>query len=184
MNRYSNRNRNRNSSRSRITAMLLWAVGAVALSTLSACNENSVQDITGPLPSARVKFFNFGVNAPGVYFYANDTKVTAITSATGVESTTGTIYGGVGSGGFYSAIAPGQYTLRAKIAATVDKDLAVSSVSATIADGKSYSFFMSGFYDATAKTVEGFVVEDPYAAALDYSLAYVRLSTRSRIRAR
>jgi hypothetical protein len=141
---------------------------------LSACAEHAVQDINGPIASARVKFFNFGVNAPSVNFYAGAQKMTAISSTTGVESTTGTAYGSVGSAGFYSSIAPGAYTLTGKIAAAVDKDLVVSTVSATIADGKSYSFYMSGFYDATGKTVEGFVVEDPYAAAIDYTVAYVR----------
>jgi len=146
----------------------------VCAALLAGCDKNAVQDITGPLPSARVKFFHFGVNAPAVYFYANDAKITAITSASGVESTTGSVYGSTVAGGFYSAIAPGQYTLSGKIAATTDKDLAISKVTTTIADGKSYSFYMSGFYDATAKSVEGFVVEDPYPAAIDFSQAYVR----------
>ncbi|MDP9348242.1 MAG: hypothetical protein M3P24_03730, partial [Gemmatimonadota bacterium] len=53
--------------------------------TLAACEKNAVQDITGPVPSARVKFFNFGVNAPQVNFYANDTKMTATPSTTGQE---------------------------------------------------------------------------------------------------
>jgi hypothetical protein len=141
---------------------------------LGACDKNAVQDITAPLPSARIKFFNFGVNAPSVNFYANDTKMTAISSTTGAESTTGVAYGSVGSGGFYGAIAPGSYTLQGKIAATVDKDLAVSKVTSTLADGKAYSFYMSGFYDATAKTVEGFVVEDNFPATIDYTVATVR----------
>ena len=146
-------------------------LGAVAL---ASCDKNAVQDITGSLPGARIKFFNFGVNAPQVNFYANATKMTAITSATGVESTLGVGYGSVGAGGFYSALTPGQYTFAGRIAATVDKDLVVSTVPSTLADGKSYSFYMSGFYDATAKTVEGFVVEDPYVSALDFTVAYVR----------
>lgn len=141
---------------------------------LTSCDKNAVQEITGPVAGARVKFFNFGVGAPGVNFYANSTKMTAITSATGTESTTGTVYGGVGSGGFYAAIVPGQYSLEGKIAATVDKDLAVAKVTASIADGKSYSFYMSGLYNTTAKSVEGFVVEDPFVATIDYSVAYVR----------
>jgi hypothetical protein len=152
----------------RALALLLCA----ALAT--ACDKNAVQDITGSLAPARIKFFHFGVNAPGVNFYANDTKMTAIGSTSGVESTTGTAYGGVGSGGFYSSIAPGQYTIKGKIAAATDKDLAVANVTATIADGKFYSFYMSGFYDATAKTVDGFLVEDPFVAAIDFSTAYVR----------
>jgi hypothetical protein len=141
---------------------------------LASCDKNAVQEITGPLPTSRIKFFHFGVNAPGVNFYANTTKMTATTSATGVESTTGVVYGGVGSGGLYSAIAPGPYTLSGKISATVDKDLTISRVNTTLADGKTYSFYQSGFYDGTAKSVDAFVVEDPYEANIDFSVAYVR----------
>ncbi|HEU4879977.1 MAG TPA: hypothetical protein VFT21_11020, partial [Gemmatimonadaceae bacterium] len=81
---------------------------------LTACEKNAVQDITGTVPASSVRFFNFGVNAPSVNFYANDRKMTAITSATGAESTLGTAYGSVGSGGFYSGIEPGQYTFTGK----------------------------------------------------------------------
>lgn len=143
---------------------------------LSACGKAEVRDISGPPPAAsRIKFFNFGVNAPGVNFYADAAKMTAITSATpGVESTTGVTYGNAGAGGVYTAIAPGDHTFTAKIAATTDKDLAISTVTATIADGKFYSFYMSGFYNATAKTVEGFVVEDPVVEPTDFTAATVR----------
>lgn len=141
---------------------------------LSACEKNAVQDISGPLPASRIKFFNFGVGAPAVNFYAGDTKMTAISSTSGSESNNGVAYGGVGAGGYYSAIAPGQYTLTGRIAAATDKNLVIATVTATIADGKYYSFYMSGFYDPTAKTVDGFVVEDPVAAQVDYSVAYVR----------
>ena len=141
---------------------------------LSSCDKDAVQQLTGPVAGSQIKFFNFGVNAPGVNFYANDMKITAILSATGTESTTGTVYGGAGGTGLYSAINPGQYTLTGKIAATVDKDLAVSTVTSTLENGKFYSFFMSGFYNTTTKTVEGFVVEDPFPVAFDFSKAYVR----------
>ena len=149
---------------------------AVLLCTavLASCGSKQLQDITGPLPSVRVKFFHFGVNAPGVNFYANTAKLTAISSTSGAESVTGTVYGSAGSGGFYSALAPGQYALTGKIAAATDKDLAISTVTATLAGGKNYSFYLSGFYDPTAKTVEGFVVEDAFDAAIDYSVASVR----------
>jgi hypothetical protein len=141
---------------------------------LASCGTKQVQDITGPIASARIKFFHFGVNAPGVNFYANSTKMTAISSTSGSESTTGTVYGGAGSGGFYASIAPGQYALTGKIAAATDKDLAISTVNATIADGKRYSFYLSGAYDPAAKTVDGFVVEDPFDAAFNYTVATVR----------
>ena len=145
-----------------------------ALTALSACDENALQEISGPEAGARIKFFNFGVNAPGVNFYANETKMTAISSTSGVESTTGIVYGAVGSGGLYSSIAPGAYTLTGKIAATVDKDLVIATQAGTIENGKAYSYFMSGFYNTTTKASDGFLLEDGFAPTIDFTVAYVR----------
>lgn len=153
---------------SRSLAMVLCAVA------LTACEKNAVQDITGSLPGAKIRFFNFGVNAPQVHFWANNAKVTATTSATGVESTVGVGSGGVASGGFYSALEPGQYEFSGRIMATTDYGLSVSKVTTTLAAGKYYSFYISGIYDATAKTAEGFVVEDPFTETIDYANAQVR----------
>jgi hypothetical protein len=141
---------------------------------LASCEKNAVQDITGTVAESRIKFFNFGVGAPGVNFYADETKMTAISSGTGVESTTGVTYGGVGAGGLYSAIEPGQRSLTGRIAATTDKDRPISTLTTTIEDGKFYSFYQSGFYNATTKTVDSFIVEDPLTPTIDYSVAYVR----------
>jgi hypothetical protein len=150
------------------------AITLLAALALGACEKNSVQDITRPLPSARVKFFNFGVNAPQVNFYANDEKVTAITSATGSESTNGVAFGAVGNGGLYSAMAPGNYSFTGRISAIVDKDLIITTVPTSISDGRAYSMYMSGFYNTTTKQVESFIVEDNFPEVIDYSRAYVR----------
>ena len=103
-------------TRIRIIPALLGAA------VLAACSKDGVQDITAPTAGAFIKFYNFGVNAPSVNFFANDTKVTAISStsctpptippnplctSTGIESTTGTAYGAAANGGLYSSIAPG-----------------------------------------------------------------------------
>jgi len=164
-------------------------VALLCAATLGACEKNALQDLTGPMPSARVKFFNFGVSAPGVNFFANDTKMTAIASASctvltdanreqcttaGIEATTGVTYGGVASGDRYVAIQPGQYTFSGRIAAATDKNLPISNVAGTIADGKFYSFYQSGIYNATTKTVDGFIVEDVFPAAIDWTQAHVR----------
>lgn len=154
--------------RYRAFALLLCAAA------LSSCEENAVQEITGPMPSARVRFFNFGVGAPSVNFYADETKMTAISSTSGNESTAGVAYGSVGSGGLYAAIEPGQHTFTGRISATTDKDLPISSVTATLEDGKAYSFYQSGFYNAGAKTVDAFIVEDDFGADIDWSAAHVR----------
>jgi hypothetical protein len=143
-------------------------------SLLSACGTKEVQSLTGTQPQARVRFFNFGVNAPSVNFYADATKMTAVQSTTGAESTTGIAYGGVGAGGAYSSLEPGAHTLSGKIAAATDKDLAIASVNTTVEDAKYYSFYMSGFYNTTAKTVEGFVVADDFPVSTDSTVATVR----------
>ncbi len=152
----------------RSLALLLCAV------SLTACEKNAVQDITGALPASRIKFFNFGVNAPAVNFYANDAKMTAINSATGVESNLGVGYGSVGSGGFYGAVEPGQYTLSGRIAAATDKNLPISSVVGDLAANGAYSFYQSGFYNTATKSVDGFIIADVFPEAIDYSVALVR----------
>jgi hypothetical protein len=155
--------------RPKYLAALLFAAA------LSGCGEKAIQNIASPPPAtSRIRFFNFGVNAPSVNFYANETKMTAVTSSTGTEATTGISYGGVGPASNYAVIAPGQYSVSGRIAATTDKDKPISTVPVTVADGKFYSVFQSGFYDATAKTVDGFAVEDTFTVPTDVTTASVR----------
>lgn len=158
----------------------------LSATALAACEKNAVQDLTGPLPSARVKFYNFGVGAPGVNFYAGNTKLTAISSTAcvtptnpdcltdGVESTVGVNYGGVGAGDRYIAIEPGQHTFTGRIAAATDKNLPISTVSASITAGQHYSFFQSGIYSTADKTVDAFIVQDDLPATIDWSASLVR----------
>lgn len=148
----------------------------LCVAALTSCDYEkiAVQDIHVPAPSAQVKFFNFGLNAPGVNYYANDTKVTGILTATGTEATTGVAFGGVASAGLYSGLESGQYTLSGRIAATADKDLAISEVAATLETGKRYSYYQSGPYNTTTKRVDAFVVEDPFAEEINWSSATVR----------
>ena len=153
-----------------------WIAAVLVTAAVAAgCEQNSVQVLPSATPLAsRIKFFNFGVNAPGVNFYADAVKMTAVLSSTGTEATTGVAYGAVGNGGAYSNIASGTYTVTGRIAATTDKDLAIATISTTIADDTYYSLYLSGFYNTTTKTVDGFVVPDAYPAEADYSVALVR----------
>ncbi|NUQ94142.1 MAG: DUF4397 domain-containing protein [Gemmatimonadaceae bacterium] len=151
-------------------AAVLLCAGA-----LVGCGDkvDPIGPVRGPQPTSAVKYFNFSVGAPGVNFYANDTKVTAISSSTGVESTTGTTYGNAGAGALYTAIAPGQYTFTGRIAAATDKGLTIASTAQNIADGKRYSFYQSGIYNATTKTTDSFIVEDNWTIPTD-TMAHVR----------
>ena len=158
---------------------------------MAACEKNAAQEIAAPISGAFVRFHNYGVNTPGVNFYANDQKVTAVSTATctppndpkcltsGIEATTGITYGNVASGGNYAQVATGQYTLSSRIAATADNGLAVSSVTMPLADNKFYSYFTSGIYNATTKKVDAFVVEDDLPTTFDYTKAYLRLVNAS-----
>jgi hypothetical protein len=162
------------------------AVLLLSATVLSSCGEEAFPDITGPLAESRIKFFNFSVGAPGVYFYANNTKAAGVGAAsvvidakTGVvtssaEPITGIAYGSVTAGGYYSAINPGSYDLQAKHADTTLRSAVVSKVTTSLAAGKWYSYYISGVYDATTKTAEAFVVEDNIPATVDWSQALVR----------
>lgn len=159
----------------------------LSAAAVSACGDSALQNITEVPPGAFVKFHNFGPGSPSVNFYAGTTKMTGTSSITGSESATGTTYpaagvGGVGNGGFYSAIAPGTYTLTGNIpsTATTDAGLAISSLAGTVlANGKYYSYFQSGVYNTTTKTVEAFIVEDPFTPPTDFTAASIRFVNAS-----
>ncbi|HEY8784009.1 MAG TPA: DUF4397 domain-containing protein [Mucilaginibacter sp.] len=148
------------------------------LSTLIySCKKNTIRIIDQKVDgsTAQIKYFNFGVNAPSINFYANGVKVSATSSATGVESKSGTVYGGVFPSLNYSLIAGGTYTFKGQIpsTATTDADLAILSLSGTVENGKYYSFYACGLYNTTAKTSDAFMVEDKLPA-IDTTVAYVR----------
>lgn len=162
---------------------------------LTACEKNAVQNITKPIEGgAFVRFHNYAVSSPSVNFYADDQKLTAVSSAacspppttpnpacstTGVEATTGVAYGGTAIGGNYTMLTPGSYTLTGRVAAATDNGLAVASLSAPLAAGKFYSYFMSGIYSATTKKADAFFVEDNLPTSFDYSKAYIRVVNAS-----
>ena len=169
-------------------SLRLFAAVIAAL-VVAACGEkDAAQHISAPTAGSAVKFFNFGVNDPAVNFYANDQKISAVSSATcsssvngttkdstclttGIETTKGTGYGANAStAGVYYSVTPGSYTLSGRIPATTN---AISNTPATLENGKFYSYYLSGIYDTTSKTVEGFVVEDPLPDTSS-TAAYVR----------
>jgi len=140
---------------------------------LAACGKDAVKEITGPVPGSQIKFFNFSTGSPGVNFWANTTKLTAIGTASGTESPLGTTYSQAANGGLYSAVTPGQYDLSAQLSDTATRNVAIAHVTTTLANGKSYSYYLSGPYSSGTKTSDAFMVEDPIPAR-DFSVAYVR----------
>lgn len=148
----------------------------LSAAALAACGDNGQTDLTAPAPAAQIMFFNEGLGSPGVNFFANETKLTAVSSASGKPSPVGTSYSQVAAGGYYTGVAPGQYTLSGRLSDTTAANFnkAISSVSTTLAAGKAYSYYQSGPYDATGQKVDAFVVEDVIPATIDYTVANVR----------
>lgn len=141
---------------------------------LASCEKNAVQDITGVTPDAKIRFFNFALNAPSVNFFANDTKVTAVLSTAGTPVSTGVAYGAVASGGLYTGVPTGTVQFSSQISDTTIKNVTVARVSQNVEAGKTYSFYMSGLYNTTTRTSDGFIVEDNYPADYDYTQAFAR----------
>jgi hypothetical protein len=169
----------------------------VAVATVTACEKTAVGVIDDPAAGngANVKFFNFSVGSPVVNFYVNDKKATAVSAtgcyllddnnrqqclSTGLESTNGVAYGAGGNGPnvYYSQVAAGQVTIAGKIAATTDKNLAISNLQTNVEAKKFYSYYLSGNYDTAAKRADAFIVEDVMPPA-DFAVAYVRFVNAS-----
>lgn len=170
---------------------LLSSAVVLGAALLAGCSKDAIRTIDGPLPGSFVKFFNFGVNAPAVNYYSDTVKVTAISSTncqtvpvdpkcttTGIESTSGTGYGAAGNAGLYSSLTPGSHVLAGKSVVAADNGTFVTTLTSTLAAGQYYSMYTSGFYNATTKTVESFIVADSLPAT-DFSLAYVRFVNAS-----
>jgi hypothetical protein len=154
-----------------ITALLLSA-------TVISCKKDKIQTIDAPIDvtqRAQIKYFNFGVGSPGVNFFANDVKVTGALSTVGSETTTGSASGTVYPQSGYSVISGGAYTFKGQIPSTAatDPNLAIATVQATLENGKYYTLYTSGLYDAAQKRSDGFVVEDKLPA-FNSTVAYIR----------
>jgi hypothetical protein len=152
---------------------ILLSVSAVSCKLF---DKTAVRDITSEvLPDSRIKFFNFAPSTPKLNFYAGTTKMTAVQSTTGSD-TLGVVYPSAAGGGLYSGIAAGSTTLTAKLATPgADLGLAIASVTQTIEKGKYYSYYLSGPYSTGTKTAASFIVEDPIPAAIDYTMAHIRI---------
>lgn len=161
----------------KIDIKIFWILIAFPLFMIS-CKDQAVLNINEPIVGARVKLYNFGINAPTVNFYSNDTKISAVLSATGVESINGISFGNVYPTIGYALSPEGQRLFKAITPSTITTttpNLTIAAVSAEVTNDKFYSVFVGGIYNATDKKADMFVVEDDFPKGLDTATTYIRL---------
>jgi hypothetical protein len=154
-----------------LTAMLFSAA-------FYSCKKNDVVNFDQPLTESttQIKYYNFGVNAPNVNYFANDIKVTGTVSATGAETATGGITsGGVYPTSNYSVLSSNTYAIKAQIptVAATNPGVVINTLNAKVESNKFYSYYTCGIYNTTDKTADAFITEDQLPA-IDYNTAYVR----------
>ncbi len=145
---------------------------------LNSCKDEAVLDINEPIAGARIRLYNFSINAPSVNFYANDTKISAALSQTGTESINGVSFGGTYPANQYALAPGGENIIRATTSSTITTttpNLTIASVVHKLELDKYYSVFISGIYNTTDKKSDAFVVEDNFPIALDTARAFIRI---------
>ncbi len=168
----------------------------IALSLISisffGCEKNAVEDITKPYSGAQFKTYNFAfvrtspaTGASTVTFnsYANDVKFASVVSTTGKEGAIGLGVGGVSPARGYALVPAGTNVIFKALTPInavanptygFEPGLEIATVQATVADGKSYSFYVNGFFDPITKKADGFILEDKLPLP-DTGFAYIRL---------
>lgn len=154
----------------------------LGIGLFSACDKGEIVENTpyekvapGDPKYAYVKFLNVTPGSPVSNYYINGVKVSAALSSSGVENA-GYTYNGIFPGLGYAATMPGAQKLTAKIipTATVDPSLEVLNTTITPAAGKYYTYFTSGQYSATDKTLGTILAIEDVKPALDTSKVFVR----------
>ncbi|WP_410220918.1 hypothetical protein [Pedobacter sp.] len=163
--------------------IIVTALSIFSITCFIGCEKNAVEDITVPYNGALFKFYNFALSSPTVNAYANNTKFTAIASLTGTESAAGTSAGGVAPARGYSLVQAGSNivfrvvtpsTMAASATTGFGPNLEIASVTASIEDGKNYSFYASGVFNKTTQKADCFIIEDKLPQP-DSSASYIRL---------
>lgn len=166
-------------------------VSVISISFFS-CKKTAVVDITTPYSGAQFKVYNFaftrsapttGASVVTFNSYANDVKFAAVVSTTGAEGVAGLGVGGVSPARGYSLVPAGANVVFKALTPVnaipnavygFGPGLEIANVTATVDNGKNYSFYVNGFFDPVTKKADGFVIEDKLPEP-DTAFAYIRL---------
>lgn len=157
---------------------------AFVLMAMFGCEKNTVGNVdTEAYEGANFKFYNFALSSPTVNGYANNIKFAGILSTTGIENAAGVVGGGVapargyalvpqGTNIIFKAVTPS--TMPVTAASGFGPNLTVAEVTATVKNGKNYSFYVCGLFNKTTQKADGFVIEDTLPQP-DTAASYIRL---------
>jgi len=143
------------------------------------CEKAKVVDRAseGELTGARIRLYNFAINGLTVNFYSNETKISATLSTTEAEAVAGTNFGGTYPVNQYALAPVGDrniLSITPRNLAT-NGNVTTSSTPGSFVDGKFYSVFTCGIYDAVNKKSDAFIIEDNFPQELDATGAYIRI---------
>jgi len=154
----------------------------LGIGLFSACDKGELVENTryetlsvGDPKYTYVKFLNVTPGSPVANYYLDGVKTSAALSSSGVENA-GYTYNGIFPALGYTATAPGARKLTAKIipTATADANLEILNTTINPEAGKYYTYFTSGQYSATNKTLGTILAIEDIRPALDTSKIYLR----------
>lgn len=154
----------------------------LGIGLFSACDKGELVENTpyetlsaGDPKYSYVKFLNVTPGSPVANYYLDGVKISAGLSSTGVENA-GYTYNGVFPDLGYAATTPGAHKLTAKIipTATADASLEILNTTITPEAGKYYTYFTSGQYSSTNKSLGTILAIEDVKPALDTAKIFVR----------
>lgn len=161
------------------TSIKYFSYLALLIGVLTACEKGTLIEQTvvyNPTSDdIKLKILLLAPGAPSVNFYLNNTKITGVYSAVGVEAGYG--YNGLYPDLGYLIINPTTtYQLQAKVAnsAATDAGLVVFDQNMNFENGKSYSF-ISSLYNTTTKTMSTYTLLEDVRPPIDTSKVFVRV---------
>lgn len=161
---------------------------AIIAVVISSCGEKDIiinEYTREPGNEAQVRFYNFGINAPSVNFYADNVKITASQSLTGEMAPTGVSFGATyPSIGYVEVPGGDNINIFSKTPTTLaipannvnnyQQDKEVSNITVPkLESKKQYSLFIAGYFDKDTHKAESFIISDELPPS-DTSKVFVR----------
>lgn len=156
---------------------------AVCTVLLAACKKNGMtventeyeKVAPGDPKYSYLKFLNLTPGSPVSNYYLDGVKFSSALSSSGIENA-GYTYNGLYPNLGYAITSPGNHKLTAKIipTATVDANLEILNTTINPVAGKYYTYYTTGQYSATNKSLGTILAIEDVKPTLDTSKIFIR----------